>query len=495
MPELYDVRRSEERRIATRGSLQIFAEFYFPARLSDDVPKYHIELYDKFLPGRKTPRIMRMLDIEPRAHGKSVRWSIIYPLWLLCTNPYNLKRKVDLICLSNTATKAEDFLREIGVELETNVRLMADWGQLLKGSKVNNTMDKILANGARIRARGMGAQIRGDHPSDILIDDLEDRVESQNPKIREDTEKYFRQDLFGALDPDTSMIMVGTIVHEEGLLNTLWKDDEMTEGWTKLKYSAITDDGKALWPSRWSLERLEQRRKEVGELAFSQEYLNLPLPSENPTIRPEWIQWYTKLPIHIRDFDYKIVAVDAAFSQKRTADFTAIGALGLISNGEHAKEVYVLDAMREHYSPKEVVNKTVDTAVKFKARAIVIEAVSGSMIYIDLLREELHRRHIYDCEIWGVTPHESKQRKGEKMDKLSRLQSTAHLYQQELIHFPKHLQWIVSEILLMPFGSHDDGADMITWGLRELDRREIRRIGKRRTKPTQSYSLTGTGGY
>lgn len=496
MEELHEVKRDEKRRILTRGSLEMFARFYFPHILTCEPAPFHLTEFDRFLPGKKIPCPNRILEIWPRDHGKSQLFSVIKNLWEVCTDPYNLGFKnIDKMLVSNTMTLTEKWMRIIESELEGNPRIIADWGDLLKKAKVNNVGEKVLANGARLYARAYGSQVRGEHPSGVDVDDLEDRLDAQNPDLRKKVYEFFTQDLYGTLSPDCKLFMVGTIVHEEGLLNTLWNDEVMTQGWVKVKYSAITDSGEALWPSRWSLERLEQRRKEVGELAFSQEYLNLPLPSENPTIRPEWIKWYTKLPIAIRDFDYKVVAVDAAFSQKRTADYTAIGALGLIMSGEHAKDVYVLEAVREHFSPKEVVNNTVGMAVRIKARAIVIEAVAGSMIYLDLLREELHRRHIYDCEIWGVTPHESKQRKGEKMDKLSRLQSTAHLYQQELIHFPKHLQWLVNEILLMPFGSHDDGADMITWGLRELDRREIRRIGKQRRKLTPHYSLTGTGGY
>lgn len=486
MGQLYEVKRDEDRRIATRGSFEIFATYYLAHLMFDEPPKFHTDLYDLFMPGRKTPRVMRMLDIEPRAHGKSVRWSIAYPLWLLCTNPYNLNEKqkpVDIVCISNTSTKAEDFLRAVGVELETNVRLKADWGDMLKGAKVNNNSDKILNNGRRIRAKGSGAQIRGDHPTDVIIDDLEDREEAQNADLRDKMEKYVRQDLLGALEDRTSMVIVGTIVHEQGLLNSFWKDDRTTQGWVMRKFSAINDDGTALWPSHWSLEKLERKRQEMGDLAFSQEYLNLPLPSENPAIRPDWIQYVDSMP---ERFDLQCVtAVDPAFSEKTESDYSAVVTIGVQIDGANKGKVYVVDRERGHWSPSDTCRTAIGQAVRWKSDILVMEGVAGAVAMIDLLATMKRQRNVnFTTKLVKPT---------RLLDKVSRAQSVAHLFESGRVYFKKTQRDIVEELLLLPNGKNDDMADAVVWALREANNTYIRPMHKKqyRSKIDDSVGIAG----
>lgn len=420
------------------------------------------------MPGRKVECPKRILEIWPRDHGKSQLFSVIKNIWEVVTDPYNIGFKnIDKMLVSNTMTLTEKWMRIIESELFGNVRLKADWGDLLKKSKVNNVGEKILGNGARLYARAYGSQVRGEHPSGVDVDDLENRVDAQNPDIRQKLYEFFTQDLYGTLSPETNLFLVGTIVHEEGLLNTLWNENVMTDGWTKIKYSAITDEGKALWPSRWSLERLEQRRKEVGELAFSQEYLNLPMPSENPTIRPEWIQYYTSLPIKPREM-FVVTAIDTASGEKQINDYTAIASIGIVPHGDRRGDVFVLSVERGHWSLDEKKRKFFNHLERYGSDRGIVE-INFDPSFMRILADEAKRRRVFNTVL---VPVKAKP----KEDKLVRLESVSTLFQNGHLWFLNEQQAAIREILLMPNGKNDDMADAVVWALRDLKNGYMRRM-------------------
>lgn len=435
------------------------------------------------MPGRKVECPKRILEIWPRDHGKSQLFSVIKNIWEVVTDPYNIGFKnIDKMLVSNTMTLTEKWMRIIESELFGNVRLKADWGDLLKKSKVNNVGEKILGNGARLYARAYGSQVRGEHPSGVDVDDLENRVDAQNPDIRQKLYEFFTQDLYGTLSPETNLFLVGTIVHEEGLLNTLWNENVMTDGWTKIKYSAITDEGKALWPSRWSLERLEQRRKEVGELAFSQEYLNLPLPSDNPTIRPEWIQYSDDIPQ--RGDMVCITALDPAFSEKRANDYTAVVTIGVVYSGARKGKIYVCERERGHLSPQDSARMFLDQCDRWKSQTCVYEGygAGGSSIRFDIERETQRRNRHY-----ALKKHaEKKVLNGGKWvvaDKIARAASIASLFENGYVYFQKDQRDLIHELLLLPNGKNDDMADALVHALMELKNGYLR---NRDNRPKQS---------
>src|SRR5436853_104286 len=115
--------------------------------------------------------------------------------------------------------------------------------------------------------------------------------------------------------------------------------------WTILENarSAITEDGSALWPERWPLDALMARKAELDKvdvLAWSQEYLNRPLPSETQMFDP--VHWPTykagEYPEGMRVF----TAFDLAISQKTSADWTVGGALGMDKDAN----LYLVDCRR-----------------------------------------------------------------------------------------------------------------------------------------------------
>ena len=119
-------------------------------------------------------------------------------------------------------------------------------------------------------AKGAGAQARGEHPTEIVIDDLENREQAAGEGTRENMRAYFYQDLWGTLrhkgEDRTRVKIVGTFVHPMALLPELYTKD----WWTKCKYSVYKDDSSPLWPEYMDHEDLIKLRNTVTPTAWHQ---------------------------------------------------------------------------------------------------------------------------------------------------------------------------------------------------------------------------------
>lgn len=134
-----------------------------------------------------------------------------------------------------------------------------------------------LTNGAVIRATGVGAAIRGEHPAAIILDDvLDDMGEMNHEGIRH----WFRKKITPMLSPETSILCVGTpmslndLYHTEMLENKAWKSGVWSAlpNWTEHRNDSSIAL-KCLWPEFRPLAFLLEQKEAMGELAFVQEYL------------------------------------------------------------------------------------------------------------------------------------------------------------------------------------------------------------------------------
>ncbi len=337
---------------------------------------FHIESYRK-------ARVDRLLQVWPRGYGKSVTWSIAYPLWVLLTNPYGLSgkwAKEDIIQISNTASLAEKWIRFQKRELTDNPRIMADFepepGEIWRGDEYT------LSNGGRVLAKGAGAQIRGEHPTELVIDDLENREEAASEGPREKMKEYFFQDLWGTLrhkEPGRTRVkIVGTFVHPEALLPELYDLD----WWERNKYAVYKPDNTPLWPDYMDEDGIETLRKQMPETAWASEYLNEPIVSENPVFRVEQFQRYSPGSIfsvkgkrhELRDL-YIVTAIDPAITQRDGGDETAIVTVGAIYD-EKEPRVFTLDARTGHWGIRRQISELLDVYNKFPGSTQLIETVA-----------------------------------------------------------------------------------------------------------------------
>ena len=192
---------------------------------------------------------------------------------------------------------------------------------------------------------------------------------------------------------------------------------------------------------------IERYRLDLPELVFKQEYLAEYVTFGAGMIGPEMIiMGPTPKGLDI------VLGVDLAISEKQTADFTSIAAMGRdnVSGLVHLKEVE-----RHRCSFHEILNRIKDAAARHRPRIIAIENTQFQAAVV----QELARTT--SLPVVGIRPDR---------DKVTRLAPLITRYERRLVrHDPAGVPaWFRDELLSFPEGGHDDGCDAVAHAFQAL---------------------------
>lgn len=328
-----------------------------------------------------------------------------YVLWCIL---YRVKQNI--VIISDTQDQSKEFLRNIKTELITNDLIIQDFGDLEGNKKNGGKWDErhiITGNKVQVKTLSPGSQVRGlvfnqrkevwledqqryvrqavnVRPDLVILDDVVNDKWIKNKKVRDEMENWFFSPLVNAIDSDNGdIVIVGTIVHHDDLMNRLWKDNERcseANGWIKHRTPAcvFNDSGEisnVLWEGRWDADKLRRRRNEIGSLAFSKEFLLQPIEDTAKMFNKEWHKHYLHhtLPPNIAQklmehyngppSDLLIVtAIDPNISKDDEADYTVVMTVGFSPT---TRGYYVIDVFRERPTPKRQVDEMVDQAARW----------------------------------------------------------------------------------------------------------------------------------
>jgi hypothetical protein len=265
----------------------------------------------------------RVLVKAARDSGKSHWASLAYPIWKAgIKNPGSLG-----YIFSATQPLAESLLSLLKQELLQNSKLEhflpeerdRDWSK----------KEIYLRNGSITRARGMGVKIRGGHPQWIVVDDGLTDEDIYSETIRKRTIDYFLSAITNMIVPGGQILVFGTIMH----LKDLYAYLDQTGEYASKTYPAISKEGKALFPERYTKKHLEKRKNELGPARFAREFLCVAL-SDDASLFPSTLfeggeirlPYCLGLPAEYWEEKgmQRFTGVDFAMSSSSQADFTVI---------------------------------------------------------------------------------------------------------------------------------------------------------------------------
>lgn len=401
------------------------------------------DLHDKIINLAEDDTKESIIIIAPRGFAKSTYCSIALPLWRICEG---LSKFV--LIVSDSSTQAQAYLRDIITELEENEALREHYGQNILPKLDNKKAvvkwcdsDIITHSNCRIAARGTGQKLRGIRtrqyrPDFLIVDDMENDEHVQTPEQRKKTEKWFSSALSNCLDPDKGReFIIGTIIHYDSLLKNLMKN----ETYETYFFKAVKDDGTSLWPARWSLEKLDKKRKKIGVHAFNKEFLNDPLDPETKPFRAEWLQYYTHADIYNKSLDI-YQAIDPAISQKTKADYFVMITIGVDKN----KDIYILDVFRKKLSFPAQCKAVIDQYDKWNPLKIAVEE-NG---YQAALKEQaLTQKRIPFKPIKNIS------------DKYTRILTLTPDFENGKVFISENFKDYIEEYEYYPESAHDDQLD------------------------------------
>lgn len=221
----------DEIQLAFGADLWAYWTFFFAHYRTDDhgreVPgaDFHRELAADLerlvLEGRPGEELARAY---PREHAKSVYASLLTPTWALCS-----QHRWFGILFSDTATQAEEFLLDIRTEVETNELLQAIYPEFCAWSREPRANRLAFGNGTVLMAAGSGKSVRGARrgkrrPDLIILDDIENDEEVENPSRRKKKMRWYNR-VVKKLGRAAVIAIVGTILHAESFLAARVPDD------------------------------------------------------------------------------------------------------------------------------------------------------------------------------------------------------------------------------------------------------------------------------
>ncbi|MDV2356963.1 phage terminase large subunit [Vibrio cholerae] len=383
-----------------------------------------------------------ILDIEPRDHGKTTRNTQAMPLWLALNHPGSF-----IVICGASADSAKEMMDAIKDDLEDNELILDDYGE-----QRGNTWTKRkikLANGSSIVAVGRGQRLRGiknkyQRPTHIICDDLLDDKEVESPTLRRQAERWFKRVIMN-LGKGALTIIANTIMHPDDLPSRLLNqiEDGLLPNWLGLRFSAITPSGRPLFPSRWSLQDLENKRIASGS-AWWTEWMNRPIADEDADFKEDWFVYFKPYELDLRDCTIGMAVDPATGLKKGDWSFIAVVARHKITMVDH-----VLFAKGWKESDLQFAQRIVDVYLQHRPSFVMFETVAFQKIY----KKEVMRF----AKKKGVRLPVREFKGGNKQVRIKSLSSQV---ENGLIQFLETQTLLRQMFLEFPRG-HDDGPDAV----------------------------------
>lgn len=400
-------------------------------------------------------------------------------------------------------------------------RIMADEDTKHKFSNSKGGAREITSIDARIT--GKGAQV-------ILVDDANPTNEVTESALNK-VNTWWTQTMASRLnDKNTgAFIVVQQRVAENDLSGHIL--DTSDADWDHLMipmcyepersfYTSIgwkdprSEPGELLWPERFNAGVVRSLEREAGTWVWSGQYQQRPEPAGGGIIKRDWWKTWeenracgqcdrtsgqmacdvcpspkTEFP----PFDFIMASLDTAYTEKEENDPSAMTVWGVFSGdtvaqqtrfkdrwgGDYYERQYVqsapklmlIHAWREHLEFPDLVRKVADSAKKWKIDLLVIENKAAGISTAQELR-----RLVGNAE-YGIHLYDPK-----NSDKVSRLHSVAHLFEEGLIYAPdrKWADMVITEVAQFPKGRYRDLTDTVSQAIRHLRERGLLTRGPER---------------
>jgi len=225
--------------------------------------------------------------------------------------------------------------------------------------------------------RGVGQQIRGflfkNYRWDLLIiDDMENRAELDNPENRRKNKDWFYADVIRSVDRYTNkyrIIYIDTVKHAESLIAELLEDPN----WYSVRLEAFDDNYQTTIPELYSNAEIQQEvesaRKNGTLDILYMELRNIVVASETRTFRTEYFKYYEEAALAGQELE-NVVIVDPAKTVQMTAADSAIVGIGVnYMNGA----IYIRDVVSEKMFPDRIIEEAFEMALRLGAHVIGVE--------------------------------------------------------------------------------------------------------------------------
>lgn len=480
-----DAAASAARAERAQGDFPFFRRTYFPhyTRRKDGTPTGDSLLHqwlDVALPAAVNAAAgVKLACAAPRGEAKTTFVDVFFLLWCVVTG-----RKRYILIIADALEQAASFLEAVKVELESNPRLMADFGCHCGVGRVWNVGTIITAQNVKIQAFGAGKRMRGlrhgPHRPDLaLLDDLENDENVRSPEQRDKLESWLLRTVLslGPADDSMDVVYIGTILHYDSVLaRTLKKPQwqgrtfravermpdrmDLWDAWERI-YKTPPDGPEAArayyeerraemergavvsWPTFRPLYTLMCKRAE-DRAAFDSEQQNDPLVGDAAPFAEVLVYWH-ELPSGLLPFG----ACDPSLGKAGAGRDPS----ALLVGGLHREtlRLFVLEAHIRKRHPDRIIQDMIALQRRYACLSWAVETVQFQEFFADVLVREAARQGI-PMPVWPVKNH---------ADKTLRIESLHPYFAQGRILLAPEQHTLLDQLRHFPLADHDDGPDAL----------------------------------
>lgn len=434
----------------SRSSLLAFCRFTYPTYAFAD----HLIRLAGALSAVEGGLVKRLLVTTAPRHGKSELCSVRFPAWYLGRNPD--KR---IIIASYAADLAERFSRQVravvagdrypavfpGVTISPDSRSVATWD--------------LAKHRGGLKAVGVGGPLTGFGANVLVVDDpVKNRAEAQSEVYRNSVWDWYTSTAYTRLEDAGAVVVVMTRWHENDLMGRLLaaEADGTGDTWTKLHLPALDEQGRALWPEKYSEADLAQIKLTIGEYDWSALYMGTPTPREGAFFKVSEVRIVDALPAAlptVRAWDVAATPGDG--------DYTA----GALMAGPDADgRFYVADMVRGQWATDER-NRTMRQTAELDGPTVrVLVPQDPGSAGVDASRAFVRLLSGYSVEAIRVT--------GEKALRADPFSSQVNAGNVRMLRGAWN-RATLEEMRSFPLGRNDDQVDALADAFNALTRRRI----------------------
>ena len=440
-----------------KENLQRFTEYLGYANAP-----FHEEWYDylqnKFSPIKHREGDRKYLLLWPRGHAKTTATTFNYVSWMVGNYP-----DIHVNIVTKTASLAEEILTALITRFEIDDKYRQVFKNLKPEQPKKWTNRELIVKRTEIskdptlKATGLMGPITGGRSDLIICDDIIDEENIRTPLQLEKVNTWFNKVLIPTLYPWGGIIVIGTRWSYADIYAKL------LQNWPHDVKHAIKLDAEGhetnevLWPEYWSLEKLEQRRNEIGSVFFSCQYQNDPTSMEGNKLKswmlhswneqrpdgteygppPENCQYYAGLDPSLGENDYFGIAI-------------------LAYDPPH-NQAYLVDVLAEHHPFPDIIKTQIPLLhSQYKFLKMYMETNFWQKLLINM------------PELRGlpIVPVQTVKNKEERFIPMSSHFESKRVLVNPLINLRTHEFW--TEWVQFPRGQHDDALDCVEIVVRKV---------------------------
>lgn len=507
-------------------SLEYFSERFNPGNQGnwedfdldsvEEAPIFHVEICERMDEISEKEKNAKDATAAPRSHAKSSYLSRAKPLR---ETAYRLRNYI--IMISETPNVAKSNLDWIAGQFKTNKKLREDFGPLLHPKQQMNIRDNdneiIVAEAdeegrpdpakqlTRLEAASTNQALRGRNwngkrPDLVIMDDLEDARSGGNastPEQRMKLKDWFTQvvmALGGPMGKRTAFVYMGTIVHQDSLLNDvihnradfksrlykalidepdkmdLWEQCETVYKDINVKkeerytnalnfyeehQEEMNKGAVVLWPEAKPIFELMRWKWDNGSKAFNTEMQNIPRDEESMVFNPDEFSYFKEVDL-INDnglslpLDY-YAFWDIATGQSKRTDYNAIVT---IARNRVTGAMFIVDAWAKKCRINEAQDMVVEKILQYGHKLFGIETIGVGHDQYNQVKSRLQREQIYNTRLKPIASHSEK-------NKEKRIENLQPLVESGFLRFKEGHKLLIQQLEDFPTANHDDLPDAL----------------------------------